>query len=171
MDNLYSIADLLLKGSPEVANHENYVVDGTDFLNDLALASALLSVIFAKIDDIEMSIYFVKQASFLSGIATALNLVKEQFNTRFTQTTNKAEEENLISEVASRLAKRRHAENYALAADALKFWRDNISPELSAQKAATELTRVVPLSHKRLAELVSAEKNKASRLRKPEPKR
>ena len=70
---------------------------------------------------------------------------------------------------ASAMARRRHRENYALADDAIKYWRDNISPDLSAQKAATELTRVVPLSHKKLAEIVSTEKNKASRLRTTEP--
>ena len=70
---------------------------------------------------------------------------------------------------AAALAKLRHRENYAFAEYALKFWRDNISPDLSAQKAATELTRVVPLSHKKLAEIVSLEKNKGSRLRRTKP--
>lgn len=61
---------------------------------------------------------------------------------------------------ASVLGKLRHAENYALADEALKFWRENIDPNLSAAKAANELVRVVPLSHKKLAEIVSAEKKK-----------
>lgn len=61
---------------------------------------------------------------------------------------------------ASVLGKLRHAENYALADEALKFWRENIDPNLSAAKAANELVRVVPLSHKKLAEVVSAEKKK-----------
>ena len=80
-------------------------------------------------------------------------------------------EKNHGTNPAVELAKRRHAENYALIGDALKYWREKIDPSLSAQKAATELTRVVPLSHKKLAELVSAEKNKVSRLRTPEPER
>lgn len=61
---------------------------------------------------------------------------------------------------AVELAKRRHAENYALIGDALKYWREKIDPTLSASKAANELVRVVPLSHKKLAELVAAEKKK-----------
>lgn len=61
---------------------------------------------------------------------------------------------------AAELARRRHAENYALANDALKYWREKIDPNLSASKAANELIGVVPLSHKKLAELVSAEKKK-----------
>ena len=69
---------------------------------------------------------------------------------------------------ASAMAKMRHAEDYALADDARKFWRENISPDLSAQKAATELEKVVCLSHKKLAELVSAEKKKVSRVRRLE---
>ena len=61
---------------------------------------------------------------------------------------------------AARLAKLRHAENYALMEEALEFWRSNINPLLSAEKAASILERVVPLSHKKLAELVSKEKKK-----------
>ncbi|WP_157649323.1 hypothetical protein [Burkholderia ubonensis] len=62
------------------------------------------------------------------------------------------------SHAASVMAKRRHAENYALTELAKRHWRDNIDPKLSAQKAATELTKVVPLSHKKLAEIVSEAK-------------
>ena len=69
---------------------------------------------------------------------------------------------------ASALAKLRHSENYALANDAIEYWKKQISPNLSAQKAATELAKIVPLSHKKLAELVSAEKKKTSRLRRLE---
>lgn len=76
-----------------------------------------------------------------------------------------------FSEAASQMARRRHAENYALAEDALRHWRENIPAEMSAQKAATELTKVVPLSHKKLAELVSAAKKKTSLQRTTEPER
>ncbi|AEG68268.1 hypothetical protein PP715_03125 [Ralstonia solanacearum] len=62
------------------------------------------------------------------------------------------------SNAAAQLAKRRHAESRALAEFAVKHWRENIDQGLSAQKAASELSRVVPLSHKKLAELVSAAK-------------
>lgn len=62
------------------------------------------------------------------------------------------------SNAASEMAKKRHAENYALAETALEYWKNNIDPALSAQKAATELSKVVPLSHKKLAEIVSAAK-------------
>lgn len=62
------------------------------------------------------------------------------------------------SEAASQLAKRRHAENYALAAEALAYWQKNIDPQLSAQSAANELLKVVPLSHKKLAEIVAEAK-------------
>lgn len=73
---------------------------------------------------------------------------------------------------AKALAKKRHAENYALAAEALRHWRENIDPSLSAQKAADLLLSVVPLSHKKLAEIVSKAKKEAglkpSRLRRAE---
>ena len=72
---------------------------------------------------------------------------------------------------AAAMAKRRHAEHYALASDALKYWRENIDPTLSAERAADDLLKVVPLGHKKLAALVSAEKNKVSRLRKAESER
>lgn len=61
---------------------------------------------------------------------------------------------------ASELAKKRHVENYALADYAVKHWHENIDPTLSASKAANELLRVVPLSHKKLAEIVAVEKKK-----------
>lgn len=63
---------------------------------------------------------------------------------------------------AKLLAKKRHAENYSLINDALKHWRENVDPNLSAAKAANELMRVVPLSHKKLAEVISAEKKRLS---------
>lgn len=59
---------------------------------------------------------------------------------------------------ASVMAKRRHAENYALAGEAVKYWRENIDPGLSAAKAANDLVRVVPLSHKKLSEIISTAK-------------
>ena len=71
-----------------------------------------------------------------------------------------------ITKSASELAKRRHAENYALADYVRTYWRQNIDPALSAQKAAEEIirARIVPLSHKKIAEIVSA-------LRRAEAKR
>lgn len=70
---------------------------------------------------------------------------------------------NLAKLHASALAKIRHAENYALADYAVEYWRKNIDPKLSASKAANKLTDVVNLSHKRLAEVISAEKKKQSK--------
>lgn len=63
---------------------------------------------------------------------------------------------------AVELAKKRHAEHYAMSEYVLKYWREKIDPSLSASKAADELlrARVVPLSHKKLAEIVSSEKKK-----------
>jgi hypothetical protein len=69
-------------------------------------------------------------------------------------------EKNHGANPAVELAKRRHAENYALIGDALKYWREKIDPSLSASKAANVLVGVVPLSHKKLAEVVAAEKKK-----------
>ncbi|WP_233831786.1 hypothetical protein [Paraburkholderia sp. ZP32-5] len=63
---------------------------------------------------------------------------------------------------AAEMAKLRHAESRELIKDAVAHWRANIDPTLSAQKAATELTKVVPLSHKKLAEIISAAKKSTS---------
>lgn len=61
------------------------------------------------------------------------------------------------SEIASQMAKLRHKENYALTEEVEKYWRENVDPSLSAQKAAEQvlLARVVPLSHKKIAEIIS----------------
>lgn len=64
---------------------------------------------------------------------------------------------------ASVMAKRRHAENYALTETAKRHWKENIDPKLSAQKAADELIKIVPLSHKKLAEIVSQAKKEMNR--------
>lgn len=61
---------------------------------------------------------------------------------------------------AAEMAKKRHAENKTLVEEAIEHWQKNIDPTLSAQKAATELQKIVPLSHKKLAEVVSQEKKK-----------
>lgn len=70
---------------------------------------------------------------------------------------------NNEASAASVMAKKRHAENYALVETAKKHWKDNIDPRLSAQKAADELMKIVPLSHKKLAEIVSQAKKEMNR--------
>lgn len=72
----------------------------------------------------------------------------------------KSENSQAAPNPAAEMAKMRHVENYALANYALKYWHEKIDPALSAEKAATELTRVVPLSHKKLAAIISAERKK-----------
>lgn len=61
---------------------------------------------------------------------------------------------------AAVLAKRRHRDSQQLIDFAIEFWKEHIDPTLSAQKAANELILAVPLSHKKLAEIVSSEKKK-----------
>jgi hypothetical protein len=60
------------------------------------------------------------------------------------------------------LARMRHKENRDLKAFAISYWRDNIDPNLSAAKAADKLVGVVNLSHKKLAEIIAAEKKKTA---------
>ena len=63
---------------------------------------------------------------------------------------------------AVELAKRRHSKNYALIEDAREYWHEHIDQNLSASKAAEELLKVIPLSHKTLAEVVSKAKKTQS---------
>lgn len=58
------------------------------------------------------------------------------------------------------MARKRHTETYKLKEYAIKYWEGNIDPNLSAQRAANELLKVVPLSHKKLAEYISEAKKK-----------
>jgi hypothetical protein len=81
------------------------------------------------------------------------------WNSSASNETLKAPTEN----PAAALAKLRHAETYSMREDALKYWRENIDPNLSAAKAANTLLAVVPLSHKKLAELVSSAKREAAK--------
>ena len=59
---------------------------------------------------------------------------------------------------ASAMAAKRHAENRAMSSEAEEYWKQNMDHNLSAQAAANELMKVVPLSHKTLASIVSAAK-------------
>jgi len=61
---------------------------------------------------------------------------------------------------AQEMAKLRHAEDEMLKKDAIDYWIKNIDKSLSAQKAADILITYVKVSHKKLAEYISAEKKK-----------
>lgn len=61
---------------------------------------------------------------------------------------------------AQEMARLRHAEDAVLKKDAIDYWKANIDKTLSAQKAADILITYVPVSHKKLAEYISAEKKK-----------
>ena len=89
----------------------------------------------------DMAWTFVSDAKYWSGILNA-GLAEKKYG----------------ANPAVEMAKKRHAENYALAGDALKYWRENIDPCLSAAKAANDLVRIVPLSHKKLSEIISTAK-------------
>lgn len=116
----------------------------------------------------------VEPAEALNHLITAaehLGMLREQATIRNLIDATDRLKSRSISNPAAELAKKRHAETYALAKEAIEHWRENIPADLSAQKAANELVKVVPLSHKKLAEYVSAEKKKVSALRTAEPER
>ncbi len=66
------------------------------------------------------------------------------------------------SRAASALAQLRHRETREMADMVRDYWKLNIDPSLSAQRAADEVIKanLVNLSHKKLAEIISAEKKK-----------
>ena len=55
-------------------------------------------------------------------------------------------------------AKKRHRENYELKEQAIMFWQENIDPNLSNDKAAEILMRIVPISFRKLSEYVGEAK-------------
>lgn len=55
----------------------------------------------------------------------------------------------------------RHAETRSMREDAIDYWRKNIDPKLSAPKAANELIKIVPLSHRKLEEIIREEQKKS----------
>jgi len=64
----------------------------------------------------------------------------------------------VISDAARKKAYLRHKENYELKKQAIDYWCANIGLNLSNDKAASELVKVVPLSHRKLSEYVSEAK-------------
>lgn len=65
-------------------------------------------------------------------------------------------------QAASDLAKKRHISTYAEREKVEEFWKEKIDPILSAQKAASkiELAGITELSHKKIAEIISALRRK-----------
>ena len=55
----------------------------------------------------------------------------------------------------------RHAETRSMREDAIDYWRKNIDPQLSAPKAANKLIKIVPLSHRKLEEIIREEQKKS----------
>lgn len=59
---------------------------------------------------------------------------------------------------ASFASKIRHIDTYALKAEAIEYWLKHIDPKLSNPKAADLLIKIVPVSHRKLAEYVAEAK-------------
>jgi hypothetical protein len=59
---------------------------------------------------------------------------------------------------AKKGAQKRHVETYTLRAEIVAYWKSNIDPTLSADKAATLLTKQFPVSHRKISEYIAAEK-------------
>lgn len=57
-------------------------------------------------------------------------------------------------------ARKRHAETYALRAEVIEHWLAHINHSLSGDKAATILSKIFPLSPRKLSEYVMAEKKR-----------
>lgn len=64
----------------------------------------------------------------------------------------------VISDAARKKAYLRHKENYELKKQAIDYWCANIDLNLSNDKAANELVKIVPMSHRKLSEYVSEAK-------------
>jgi hypothetical protein len=107
------------------------------------VASAVKAMKAAASHEHELAWSYAANACYFSGILRAAWSLKK-----------------LAPNPAAEMAAKRHAPTYALADEALKHWRENIDPNLPASRAADQLLRVVPLSHQKLAELVSEEKKK-----------
>lgn len=147
-----------------VLNAEAKAIGRDDFVMDAGLPSPAND----DLDGLALAFMSAASAEYENDLCDALKMLvvaaealgKVSVVGDLKKATGGAVSQDLTTFAASSLAKRRHAENYALIGDALKYWRENIDPTISASKAANELVRVVPLSHKKLAEVVAAEKKK-----------
>lgn len=63
-----------------------------------------------------------------------------------------------IDEVASKGGRSRHVETYAMKAEIISHWKDQVDPKLSNEKAAKILGKQFPLSHRTLVEYVAQAK-------------
>lgn len=90
-----------------------------------------------------------------------MNYWKGILNANYAASLERLEnDEQEVKNAAAIMSNKRHAEHRDMAEFARKYWKENIDKNLSAQKAATEMVRknAVDLSHKKLAEIVSAAK-------------
>lgn len=96
---------------------------------------------------------FTSEARYWSGMAIVWSIVDGESEFPGTNILN-----DRTHFIASALAKLRHREHYDMAEMVREYWRTSIDHDLSAQKAADEVIKanLVNLSHKKIAEIISA---------------
>ena len=136
-----------------------------------ALSRAFLECVIAARDN---SIHFLCASHHSLGAARTLLELKEsldnvlikakQFNKTLyeVERSSKKRQEDIISSVLSDFGRKgaaaAHVETNKLRNEVVAFWSSNIDKSLSNEKAATELTKQFPLSHRTLRDYVAEAK-------------
>lgn len=96
----------------------------------------------------------IKAATCVHHATTGLQCIENEMEYE----ARKDHEKNIKSKIGVENARKRHIETYALKKEAIDYWRENLDIHLSNEKAAEELKKIVPLSHRTLAQYVGEAK-------------
>lgn len=149
----YELTEVMSSLSSIFGEHDGISISILLIMMHVVIAHAVQAINAKIIDKHEQAWAFASDARYHAGLLQAAWL-----HFKYLENGNAKIGEKHSKNPAAELAKLRHAENYAMTEEALKYWQENIDPNISASKAANELLKVVPFSHKKLAEIVAAAK-------------
>lgn len=156
-------AGLILREWLEGADAENGNAQDWSAIEALAPDMNILPVLYAyalyRLDSALVAHALGQIQAAFGHISVAGNVVEmasEHSGREFATAHAKA----LYSQERQKGARLRHTETYALRKEVTEYWRDNIDKNMSAEKSATMLTKIFPLSHRTLKAYVTTEKKR-----------
>lgn len=150
--------------------HKNLVDRYLRNVKDKNFEDCLRSFLGAALGGVDRAIEFAEDGNGRDAISEALNAESCRFTVIGLQWMAEQQDSivpNYKAAIAKHAAAMRHKETHALREEVLKYWREKMNPKVSNEKAASELKKVFPLSHRKLAEYVAVEKQLLRSARKP----
>lgn len=106
-------------------------------------------------NNLDLSLYSFLEGDYHEGFSLS-NQARKAFSL-YQETLNRDKEKSWLARAN---AFKSHIETYELKKQAIDYWCENIDLKLSNEKAAELLTRIVPVSHRKLSQYVAEAKKK-----------